>query len=79
AALGRLLSLPIPEPVLLFDNNNQPFFGSIDTAYPSFTQFISNSSDSGVLKALESWPLLQKAAYFDEWIAMDDRHNGNLL
>lgn len=22
AALGRLLSLPIPEPVLLFDNNN---------------------------------------------------------
>lgn len=22
---------------------------------------------------------IAKAAYFDEWIAMDDRHNGNLL
>lgn len=23
--------------------------------------------------------MLQEASYFDEWIAMDDRHNGNLL
>ncbi|AIU73595.1 hypothetical protein AT03_15145 [Hafnia alvei FB1] len=79
AALGRCLSLPIPEPVILFDENDLPFFGSVDTAYPSFSQYINDASDKSVLEKLESWPLLRKAAYFDEWIAMDDRHNGNLL
>lgn len=79
AALGRLLSLPIPEPVLLLDENNKIFFGSVDADYPSFTQYIEDSSDKGVCDALEAWPLLKKASYFDELIAMDDRHNGNLL
>lgn len=79
AALGRHLSLPIPEPVILFDENNTPYFGSVDVAYPSFSQYINDSSDKGVFEKLESWPLLRKAAYFDEWIAMDDRHDGNLL
>ncbi|EKN4689890.1 hypothetical protein ACSN7A_003197 [Yersinia ruckeri] len=79
AALGRCLSLPIPEPVILFDENDLPFFGSVDTTYPSFSQYINDTSDKSVLEKLESWPLLRKAAYFDEWIAMDDRHNGNLL
>jgi len=79
AALGRCLALPIPEPVILFDENDLPFFGSVDTAYPSFSQYINDASDNSVLEKLESWPLLRKAAYFDEWIAMDDRHNGNLL
>lgn len=79
AALGRCLLLPIPEPVILFDENDLPFFGSVDTAYPSFSQYINDTLDKSVLEKLESWPLLRKAAYFDEWIAMDDRHNGNLL
>ncbi|AYY23392.1 hypothetical protein AAHW96_18790 [Klebsiella quasipneumoniae subsp. similipneumoniae] len=79
AALGRALSLPIPEPVLLFDSSNKAFFGSVDATYPSFMKYVSNSSDQAVSDALASWPLLKKASYFDEWIAMDDRHNGNLL
>lgn len=79
AVLGRLLSLPIPEPVLLLDEHNKIFFGSVDADYPSFTQYIENSSDQGVSNALAAWPLLNKASYFDELIAMDDRHNGNLL
>lgn len=79
AALGRLLSLPIPEPVLLFDNTNKPFFGSVDATYPSFIKYVTNSSDKAVSNALASWPLLKKASYFDELIAMDDRHDGNLL
>lgn len=79
AALGRCLSLPVPEPVILFDEHDAPYFGSVDTAYPSFAQYITNSSDEHFIKKLESWPLLRKAAFFDEWIAMDDRHDGNLL
>lgn len=79
AALGRCLSLPIPEPVILFDGSGTAYFGSIDIAYPSFTQYINNTSDQSVREKLASWPMLQEAAYFDEWIAMDDRHNGNLL
>lgn len=79
AALGRFLSLPIPEPVILIDYTNNAYFGSVDIAYPSFAQFINDSADAGIRERLESWPLLQNAAYFDEWIAMDDRHNGNLL
>lgn len=79
AALGRCLSLPIPEPVILFDESNTPYFGSVDVAYPSFSQFINDANDNGIIDKLEKWPLLSKAAYFDEWIAMDDRHDGNLL
>jgi hypothetical protein len=79
AALGRCLSLPIPEPVILFDQSGTPYFGSVDISYPSFTQYINGTSDKSVCEKLAAWPLLQEAAYFDEWIAMDDRHNGNLL
>ncbi|ELW8976969.1 hypothetical protein SIN39_003464 [Yersinia enterocolitica] len=79
AALGRKLSLPIPEPVILFDADNTPYFGSVDATYPSFAQYIRDSEDKSVKERLASWPLLKSAAYFDEWIAMDDRSNGNLL
>ncbi|HHS9879370.1 TPA: HipA family kinase [Klebsiella aerogenes] len=79
AALGRCLNLPIPEPVILFDQSNTPYFGSVDISYPSFTHYINNSADKSVSDKLASWPMLQEASYFDEWIAMDDRHNGNLL
>ncbi|WP_337065160.1 hypothetical protein [Rouxiella badensis] len=79
AVLGRCLSLPIPEPVILFDSSNAIYFGSVEVAYPSFSQYINDSSDVGVSEELASWPLLRQAAFFDEWIAMDDRHNGNLL
>lgn len=79
AALGRKLALPIPEPVILFDSNDKVYFGSVDTSYPSFSQYITNSADTSIKERLSTWPLLKNAAFFDEWIAMDDRHNGNLL
>lgn len=79
AALGRCLNLPIPEPVILFDETEAPYFGSVDAAYPSFSQYIKDTQDQSVREKLSSWPLLSNAAFFDEWIAMDDRSNGNLL
>ncbi|SUI52383.1 hypothetical protein RA178_05515 [Shewanella oncorhynchi] len=79
AALGRALSIPIPEPVVLFDENNKLFFASVDAAYPSLAQYVIDSTDSTVMEKLTNWPILRDAALFDELIAMGDRHDGNLL
>ena len=79
AAIGRLLNLPIPEPLLLADESGKYYFGSVDAAYPSFHQYIVDHDDKGIKERLAQWPLLKAAAFFDEWIAMDDRSNGNIL
>ncbi|HGH5989171.1 TPA: HipA family kinase [Morganella morganii] len=77
--LGRKIGLPIPEPVILFDENETPFFGSVDAEYPSLAHYIKDTKDPSVEQKLSTWSGLNQAAFFDEWIAMDDRNNGNLL
>lgn len=78
AKLGILMDLPIPEPLVLLDENNDLFFGSVDVGHPSFARFI-NLNDPAISKKLSEWPDLIKAACFDELIANDDRSNGNLI
>lgn len=80
AQLGRELDLPIPEPLLLFDGNKQPVFGSADIGYPNLNHFIQNQQSSNViLNKLKKWVHLQSASFFDELIFNADRHCGNLL
>ncbi|HGW4197937.1 HipA family kinase [Morganella morganii] len=79
ATLGRKIGLPIPEPVILFDDDEKIFFGSIDAEYPSLAHYIKDTKDPSIELKLSTWGGLSQAAFFDEWIAMDDRNNGNLL
>lgn len=78
ALLGRAAGLPIPEPLLLLDQNNVWHYGSADVGHPNLAQFVSTTNPS-VLDELERWPELLSAACFDELIANPDRHDGNLL
>ncbi len=79
ATLGRKIGLSIPEPVILFDEDEKLFFGSVDAEYPSLAHYIKDTKDPSVERKLSTWNGLNNAAFFDEWIAMDDRSNGNLL
>lgn len=78
AALGRSAGLPIPEPILLLDQDNSWSFGSIDGGHPNLAQFIS-TNDHSVIDELVNWPSLLEAACFDELIANADRNDGNIL
>ncbi|MCM7825543.1 phosphatidylinositol 4-kinase [Enterobacter roggenkampii] len=78
--LGRGLDLPIPEPILLFDEDKQPMFGSKDIGYPNLLHFFNIDSEKNVvLDKLKKWVHLQSASFFDELIFNADRHPGNLL
>jgi hypothetical protein len=80
AQIGRELSLPIPEPILLFDNQKKPVFGSSDIGYPNLNHyFAKNTEKSIVMSRLSKWVYLQSASFFDELIFNADRHPGNLL
>ena len=78
AAVGRAAGLPIPEPLLLVDDQQVWHYGSADMGHPNLAQYVS-ASDSSVLDELKKWPALLHAACFDELIANPDRHDGNLL
>lgn len=78
AVLGRAAGLPIPEPLLLIDQENIWHYGSADTEHPNLAHYVS-SGDSSIMDELEKWPSLLPAACFDELIANPDRHDGNLL
>lgn len=78
AAYGRAAGLPIPEPLVLFDDAGSLHFGSVDIGHPSLAQFI-RLSDTSVHNHLIDWPGLVSAACFDELIVNPDRHDGNLL
>lgn len=80
AQLGRELSLPIPEPLLIFDADGKPMFGSIDIGYPNLLHYLDEDSESeAVMSKLKKWVHLQSASFFDELIFNADRHPGNLL
>lgn len=79
--LGRLIDLPIPEPILLLDNNEKYCFGSIDVGYPNLFHFL-NTDDPYYLEfhsIIKNWSDLESASFFDEFVLNHDRHSGNLL
>lgn len=81
AILGRMMSLPIPEPILLFSKDNTYCFGSINVGYPNLTHYLK-SNDPYYLELhsiIKNWNELESAAFFDEFIINPDRHSGNLL
>lgn len=79
AALGRHLGLQIPEPLLLLAEDDQFWFGSADIGYPSMRHFLAQGDQGCIERRLRDWPMLEKAASFDDLIANPDRHAGNLL
>lgn len=80
AQLGRELDLPIPEPLLIFDADGKPMFGSIDIGYPNLSHYLDSESESEVvISKLKKWVHLHSASFFDELIFNADRHPGNLL
>ncbi len=80
ALLGRLLGLPVPEPVLVFVpaqfGKEGYAFGSIAEPHPNMR---GQPTDGFAFSRLRQWSKLASAACFDEWIANCDRHPGNLL
>lgn len=78
AALGRAAGLPVPEPLILVDDEKAWYYGSIDAQHPNLAQYVT-PSDSSILDELVKWPPLLQAACFDELIANPDRNDGNLL
>lgn len=78
AVFGRIAGLPIPEPILLQDENGKWLYGSVYTEHPNFAQYAS-LSEIAVADELAKWPALSSAACFDEIIANPDRNDENLL
>lgn len=77
AALGIEIGLPIPEPLIVIDDDETIYFGMIYIDSPSF-QRVANSNIS-VASQLLSWDKLHFATMFDSWIANSDRNGKNLL
>ncbi|WP_276899568.1 HipA family kinase [Frischella perrara] len=81
AILGRLINLPIPEPILLLDQNDVFCFGSLDVGYPNLYHRL-NIQDPYYIEfhsIIKNWSALESASFFDEFIINPDRHSGNLL
>lgn len=78
AVYGRAAGLPIPEPLILYDEHIGWMFGSADVGHPNLSQFVNTHNDIVHQRLLE-WPGLTSAACFDELIVNTDRHDGNIL
>lgn len=78
AVYGRSIGLPIPEPLIVFDEDLGWLFGSLDVGHPNLSKFVSISS-LAIREKLIAWPGLISAACFDELIVNGDRHDGNIL
>lgn len=78
ALYGRSVGLPIPEPLMIFDEDLGWMFGSADVGHPNLNRFVQLDSLS-VRKKLLAWPDLLSAACFDELVVNFDRHDGNIL
>lgn len=86
AIVGRDMGLPIPRPYLtqdaagLFGQKSLLYFALEDAEQPSFKQLVADpATKPGLTQALAKWKQLPDAAVFDEWIANDDRNQGNFL
>jgi len=86
--LGIKLGLPIPEPIIAITDQGEAWYATIDIGHPSLRQTIdlgnnnevlNTESNLAILKKLSEWCDLNNAIAFDEWIANDDRHIGNVL
>lgn len=92
--VGRAIGLPIPKPVLVEVNfahlpkesawhgppDVELFFGSQHAGKsPRTFSRILRDGDEQTTRALDRWDGIHACMTFDEWIANDDRHNGNLL
>ena len=92
--IGLALNLKMPKPFLVYvDRHNLPnsnkwkdheslriCFGSEDAQCPSFRQiFNATPNKNAVWNMLLTWPGFKETAWFDEWIANDDRNVGNVL
>jgi len=78
ALLGRLLGLPIPDP-LVTRWGSRIGFGS--TAVDDSLTFarLPEARRADSMRLFLSWTKLFSVACFDEWIANSDRHGGNVL
>lgn len=86
--IGRKLGLPIPEPLIVVDEDNQSVhFGCMEIRHPDLSKVLeisnsrplNNKANQSVYKKLAAWEYLDLSCVFDEWIANDDRNLGNVL
>lgn len=86
--LARDLGIPMPEPVIVFSKDGKKvLFGTIDVKYPDLSHrlaiqndmVLSTDENIATLKGLSEWGKMHDAIAFDEWIANQDRHVGNIL
>lgn len=78
AVYGRLVGLPIPEPLMIYDEEMGWMFGSVDVGHPNLNRLVRLDS-LAIRSKLLAWPDLLSAACFDELIVNCDRHDGNIL
>lgn len=78
AVYGRSVGLPIPEPMMIFDDELGWLFGSVDVGHPNLAK-LARISNPAIQEKLVAWPELLAAACFDELIVNSDRHDGNIL
>jgi hypothetical protein len=78
AVYGRGIGLPIPEPLMIFDDDLGWLYGSVDVGHPNLAKFISTDSAT-IREKLLAWPAILPAACFDELVVNSDRHDGNIL
>lgn len=83
ADLARSLSLPVPEPIIVFvpEYLGGPglAFGSKAIGAQNVGAFLDAGYHPVVMSRLRAWKHLVPAACFDEWITNCDRHPRNLL
>lgn len=85
AIIGRAHGLPIPacwqvnDPgAFLPEAAGKTIFASGDIGHPSVARWLESDSEAA-MEAIRLWLDVHQAAVFDEWIANQDRHPGNLL
>lgn len=82
AAISQTLSLSVPDIFLVQDPghflDSCCLIGSEDAGAPSLSHLV-DSQDPDVAEAFLGWKNLEQAAVFDEWIANEDRNQGNML
>lgn len=94
AQVGRAMGLPIPKPFLVHVQPedipaDSAWHGRTSACYcfasrhegknPQTFARLLTGNDAAARVAISRWSGLHATMIFDEWIANDDRHNGNML